>query len=405
MFKIKKEFFAAVLLGLSVSLAACGDKALPAQSEAVVPDNNTILLPKEDTKLPEPSAPSSESVPDAANKEETTGDVDAPAVTLVPFKGMIENIFFHPLIAYPEKAFDGDSRAKSMYDWFVTADEFKRILQELYANQYILVDIHNTFEQKQVEGQLKLVKKTLMLPEGKKPVILSVDDPNYYTYMKENGTIHRLVLDAQNKVAAWTQFPGQAPVISYDNEIVPILEDFIAQHPDFSHNGARGILAVTGYNGVFGYDTHDKNSPTYEDDKKTASMIAERLKKLGWEFSSHSYSHPNISEISLERLQKDTASWKNEVESIIGNTDLYIYPYGGELKPSDPRLKYLIDDGFRVFFGVGPNSLFSVRSRYVSIDRLHMDGMLFDSENGKKFKLFDLQKIMDDVRITKIKTR
>ena len=36
-------------------------------------------------------------------------------------------------------------------------------------------------------------------------------------------------------------------------DFVPILEDFIAEHPDFSYQGARAILAVTGHEGVFGY--------------------------------------------------------------------------------------------------------------------------------------------------------
>lgn len=32
-----------------------------------------------------------------------------------------------------------------------------------------------------------------------------------------------------------------------------LLDDFLDQHPDFSYRGARAIIAVTGYQGAFGY--------------------------------------------------------------------------------------------------------------------------------------------------------
>ena len=41
------------------------------------------------------------------------------------------------------------------------------------------------------------------------------------------------------------------------NDVLTILEDFIEAHPDFSYRGARGTIAVTGYNGIFGYRTSD----------------------------------------------------------------------------------------------------------------------------------------------------
>ncbi len=40
-----------------------------------------------------------------------------------------------------------------------------------------------------------------------------------------------------------------------DYDLVPILDSFIKEHPDFSYHGRKGILAMTGYNGVLGYRT------------------------------------------------------------------------------------------------------------------------------------------------------
>ena len=56
------------------------------------------------------------------------------------------------------------------------------------------------------------------------------------------------------------------------------------EHPDFSYKGAKGILALTGYEGALGYRTNDPTSPTYEQDKETVKEVARVLKENGWEF-------------------------------------------------------------------------------------------------------------------------
>ena len=50
-------------------------------------------------------------------------------------------------------------------------------------------------------------------------------------------------------------------------DLVPILDRFVEEHPDFSYRGAKAILALTGYNGVLGYrtdETYDPASPNYD---------------------------------------------------------------------------------------------------------------------------------------------
>ena len=43
------------------------------------------------------------------------------------------------------------------------------------------------------------------MPKGKKPLILSIDDMNYYEYMRGNGYADRLVLDKYNHVVSQTK--------------------------------------------------------------------------------------------------------------------------------------------------------------------------------------------------------
>ncbi|QGS69439.1 hypothetical protein CV093_17590 [Oceanobacillus sp. 143] len=92
-------------------------------------------------------------------------------------------------------------------------------------------------------------EETLQLPEGKKPVVISVDDVNYYEYMRQEGNVYKLILDDEGRVATYSLNPKGEEVISYENEIIPILDTFVEENPDFSHEGAKGVLALTGYEG------------------------------------------------------------------------------------------------------------------------------------------------------------
>ncbi len=49
-------------------------------------------------------------------------------------------------------------------DWMITAKEFKGILDDLYKNQYVLVNIHDTYETKVIEGNKRYVKKQMQVP-------------------------------------------------------------------------------------------------------------------------------------------------------------------------------------------------------------------------------------------------
>ena len=91
--------------------------------------------------------------------------------------------------------------------------------------------------------------------------------------------------------------------------MVPLLDTFIDKHPDFSYHGRKGILAMTGYNGVLGYRTDiayktrenlsedqqkflDKNPDfDYDQEVKEAKKVADALKADGWEFARHTWGH------------------------------------------------------------------------------------------------------------------
>jgi len=317
---------------------------------------------------------------------------------LVPYDGPIEHLFFHPLLAYPSLTFDGDADSNGFNQYFVTVSEFKKILEQIYANNYILININDLYDEK-VEGRKTiLVHKELKLPPNKKPLILSVDDVNYPAYKSTNGTISKLILDTNGNVATYSVSPSGEKVISDDNEVIPIMDDFVTEHPNFSFQGAKGILALTGYYGILGYNTHDLDSPSYPKERQSAVAIIKRLKDTGWTFASHGYSHLDARAVSNQSLEKDTLRWKKEVGSLIGPTNIYVYPFGSSVLPGNPKFQYLINQGFNILCSVGPTPYLKDSTDYVMMDRRHIDGIALNNQEAILKNLFDAKSVLDPVR-------
>jgi hypothetical protein len=113
---------------------------------------------------------------------------------LAVYNGPIEHNFFHPLIIDPELAFDGDAKSKGYDDYFVTVKEFKKMLDSMHHNDFMLIKMSDLFQEQKIKGKVTLTRNELKLPKNKKPFVLSVDDFNYYQYMKANGNAYKLLL-------------------------------------------------------------------------------------------------------------------------------------------------------------------------------------------------------------------
>ena len=80
-----------------------------------------------------------------------------------------------------------------------------------------------------------------MLPKGKIPFVLSQDDVSYYHYMDGDGYASRLVLDENGEVKnEYIEDDGTVSVGNYD--MVPLIDEFVKQHPDFSYHGEKVFL-------------------------------------------------------------------------------------------------------------------------------------------------------------------
>jgi hypothetical protein len=315
-----------------------------------------------------------------------------PAVTKSP----VANLFIHPLLAFPEKAFIPTSRDESRMDeWFVTVEEFKQALASLDARGYTLVKASDVF---QIDASGNVTIQTLDLPAGRKPLLLSMDDLNYYPYMKANGTVSRLFVDDQGRLATRTMLKGGTWRDDYDLEAPQVLESFIETHPEFSYKGARGLIALTGYNGILGWPTQQAPGPDLVEAKRQAKAVVDKLKEMGWEFASHSYAHRTKKSQDFLSWKISEARWVGEVQPIIGPTPYYILPFGEPWWKDHDRWEVMKAYGFKVFFGVEATSNLRWKDGLPILGRVPLDGRGLRHKFGMLNLFFGRQPVWDPLR-------
>lgn len=330
----------------------------------------------------------------------------------------VEHIFFHPAIAYPKWAFfEGpatQSEKLGLDDWMVTVDEYNAVIQEVYDRGYILVAMEDVWSEVTDDKGTHMVRNTLMLPEGKKPLIISFDDVNYYPYMLQQGFTTKLVLGEDGEIWAECTDPyTKETFLTQTLDATPLLDQFVLAHPDFSLNGAKAIFSLTGYHGTLGYRTQtdrDITDPTQlaifeanrQKEIEAVKPIIERLKETGWTFGSHTWGHINLASKSLATVQNDMDRWLNEVGTLVGETDILFYPHGArpdgdDWKSTGPIFKYLHDKGFRVYASVGVNSFSYIKEDISAVicDRLHPDGTTLRWSRDRYMQFYDAWEILD----------
>ena len=353
---------------------------------------------------------------------------DAKLVTWTDM-GKVTHVFFHSLIVDPERAFDGDADQNGYNQYMTTCDEFWAMLEEMYSRGYILVSPYDVaYEVTTPDGSF-FSWGSIRIPEGKIPFIMSQDDVNYYSYMigtgdgknetpifadtAGDGFAHRIVI-GEDGYPTCEYMDENGNVTTGDYDLVPLLEKFIQEHPDFSYHGARAILGVTGYEGVFGYRTKPSyetalGSDKYQQEVAAAKEVAQCLREHGWILASHSYGHPSYGTIEAENVRVDSDKWENTVEPIIGEVDIILYPNGSDISDANPytfdnaKFAALYEDGYRYFFNVDSNKYWSqLGANYYRGGRRNLDGYRMWYHPKRLEDLFNVDDIFDAARPTPV---
>ena len=348
----------------------------------------------------------------------------------------VPHIFYHSLLNSTAKAFDVERLGQGAVDgynaWMVTVDEFDAITQRLYDSGYVYVRLRDLVTQTtDADGTVHFAPNTeLKLPQGKKAIVLSVDDCSYYHSYEAAGFPDKLVLDEQGKVKClYTDAAGNTNVGDYD--VVPRLNTFLTEHPDGAYHGARGIMAMTGYNGVFGYrtdldyllqqnlmedqrawlDAHPEFN--FDQDVADATKVAEAIKAEGWEFASHTWGHLSVTDKSVEALKADNDKWVTTVEPIVGPVDTIIFAHGNDIGSwegyeGNEQYDYYNSVGYHFYCNVDGSVPYwvQIRDRYVRQGRIDVDGyrlwLVKNGEDSSLSQLVDLTGIFNEDRPTPV---
>lgn len=334
----------------------------------------------------------------------------------------VVNLSFQVLIADSTRAYKDRTYASAYNKNFVTTTEFSKILEELYANNYILVSLDDVYESEtNANGGVTYRPKDLYLPSGKKPLIITQTQVNYYYYMTDSngdkipdakgaGFASKLVVDENGKLTnTYIDASGNQQVGAYD--MVPILESFVESHPDFSYRGAKAVLAITGFDGIFGYRTYEGAADTfgqdaYDAEVSDAKKLVDALRKAGYEIACYTYANIGYGSSSANQIKADLKKWNNEVAPIVGDVRTFVFaqnsdigsrntPYSGQAF-SDLRL-----NDFSIFLGFAntDGSTWSYEGeQYVRMGRIMVSGSNMAHNRTWFDGIFDPAKVLDTNR-------
>lgn len=323
----------------------------------------------------------------------------------------IPNLSFHVLIADPARAF-ADKELGGLYNRnFVTVEEFERVLKELYANDYILVDF-DTIVQSNVglDGKKSFFTGGLYLPQGKSPVMITETMVNYFEYMIDSnkdgtpdaggsGFASKLVLDNGEIKAQMVDASGNTVVGNYD--LVPVLESFIAEHPDFSFKGSRATLAVSGSEGIFGYRTNtsyitSRGQAYYEQEVAEARVLVDALKAKGYNLACYTYGNVNYKSMTVAQIQADQQNWASQIVPVMGETEILVYAREGDIDDyTGNKFTQLFNTGYHYFVTNGENPSTDVKENFLRQSRLMVTGNAMGWYSSRFAKYFDSNKVLD----------
>jgi hypothetical protein len=311
---------------------------------------------------------------------------------LVAWRGQVVHLVVNPLITRPAAAFDGDRWSDNADLNRLTGTEFERMLEQLYQQGYMLISESSLLK---ADGSFK----SISLPQGKKPLILTISGLSYPITVRQQGTAERLVYDPESNLVLceYINVEGER-VVDEGGESVCILNRFVRAHPDFSFDGAKGTIAVRGAYDIFGYVTTEAQATASRDlatlyglppetydtglfanHQQAVGRIAKHLKEQGWEFASYGYSESSMTELTPDEIRSEAAAWRSTVGSLVGDTKIFVYPNNHILPGNDERSQALQESGFRIFNGIGPKPFLYNQENYIYMDCQMVSGSILRS--------------------------
>ena len=132
--------------------------------------------------------------------------------------------------------------------------------------------------------------------------------------------------------------------------------------------------------------------------------ILAKLRADGYDFACYTYDMANFGEMSLSSIQSDLAMWRDEVTPVLGDVDILVYPYGGDIggtkEYTGEKYNALKDFGFCYFIGQdsATRAWGQITDSYFRQTRRNVTGALMYYSYSYYEDLFDATKLIDTGR-------
>ena len=84
--------------------------------------------------------------------------------------------------------------------------------------------------------------------------------------------------------------------------------------------------------------------------------MADKLRAQGYDIACYTYADMEYADFGVAGLEEDMGKWFDQITPILGETDILVYPTGGDIKGqeaySGSKYEALQGYGFRYFVGV-----------------------------------------------------
>lgn len=319
----------------------------------------------------------------------------------------IPNLSFHVLIADSATAFNSEPYGPKYLQNFVTIDEFSKILEQLYENGYVLVNFDDFIEEiPDASGDVTFQTKSIKLPTGKKPIMITETLVNYFPYMVDSdddgqpdadgdGFACKLVVKDGKITSQRVNSAGETVYGAYD--LVPILNEFIEEHPDFSYRGARATLAVTGSDGIFGYRLKNADA----DEINACKQLVQALRDEGYLLACNSYQNISYATINATDIQADLEKWSNDITPVIGDVDILVYALGSDISDyNGSKYNVMANAGFKYFISNTTNGIptTEVNVDFVRQYRIMVTGSLMVNSPDSLASFFTVSHVLSNDR-------
>lgn len=336
---------------------------------------------------------------------------------LVVWEDLVENIAVRPLVVDPKTAKDGPYKQYAETG-LLTTGEFESLLMELYKNDYVLVSsgLFNDYPED---------FSNVVVPKGKKPLILIFEQYQYSVAHLESGTAAQLVYDqAEDRFLSRMEANKRETEVKYA-DAVTILEKFLQEHSDFSFDGAKALIALNTDENVLGYTINEEQTqniiqkranlelePYILTDKSEAQKVQfynlqmaelrtllQALQNHGYFFANATYSGAMLNTLSYEDFEAEITKWESIMHPFIGSVDALLYPSGSHVYDQAEKIEFILDSGYCNFYSESPSIYNFYAEDYIHFDYVAFNGnSLSNSESRGLSRFVDVDQVMEDWR-------